>query len=64
MPAPSMELPWVIGFLVFILFPVSVAIYAVRRGHQGLAVLTFATMFVGLGPLVALLTLLRLAGKI
>lgn len=54
----------VIGFIIFILFPLWVAWYAKRRGHPGLAVLTFVTMFVGLGPLVGLLTLLRLAKKI
>lgn len=64
MPASANELPWIIGFLVFIIFPLSVAVFAMRRDHQGLAVLTFVTMFVGLGPLVALLTLLRLAQKI
>jgi hypothetical protein len=64
MPALPSELPLVIGFLVFVLFPLSVVVLALRRDQQGLAVLTFVAMFVGLGPLVALLTLLRLAHKI
>jgi hypothetical protein len=60
----SPEIPMVVGFLVFILFPLAVAFLAARRGRPGLGVLTFVTMFAGLGPLTGLLTLLRLAGKI
>jgi len=55
----SNELPRLIGFVIFILFPLIVIFFATRRDRRGLAALTFATMFVGLGPLVGVLTLLR-----
>jgi hypothetical protein len=58
------ELPLAIGFIIFILFPLWVVFVANRRKQRGLAALTFATMFVGLGPLVGVLTLLRMAKKI
>jgi hypothetical protein len=64
MPAAANEIGMVIGFLVFIVFPLFVVVSAVRQGQQGLAVLTFVTTFVGLGPLVGLLTLLRLNRRI
>jgi hypothetical protein len=54
----------IIGFLIFILFPIWVVYYASRRDRSGLATLTLLSMFVGLGPLVGLLTLLRIAGKV
>jgi hypothetical protein len=58
------ELTAVIGLIIFILFPSWVVYVAVRKDHPGLAVLTFATIFVGLGPLVGTLTLLRVSEKI
>lgn len=58
------EIPMLVGFVVFILFPLWVVFLTLRRGQPDLSVLTFVTMFVGLGPLVGLLALLRLAGRI
>jgi hypothetical protein len=58
------EIPVALGFAIFILFPLVVVFYSARKGHSGLAALTFTTMFAGLGPLVGLLTLLRLGKKI
>jgi hypothetical protein len=54
----------VIGFVIFIVFPLWVVSYTSRKGRSSLAALTFLSMFVGLGPLVGLLTLLRLGNKI
>jgi hypothetical protein len=59
-----MDSGMVIGFLIFIVFPLWVVFFASRKGRSGLAALTFLSMFVGLGPLVGLLTLLRLGNRI
>jgi hypothetical protein len=64
MPAAANEIGMVIGFLLFIVFPLFVVVSAARQGQHGLATLTFVTTFVGLGPLVGLLTLLRMNHKI
>lgn len=48
-----------IGFVVFLLFPLGVSLLALRRSYSGLALLTFLSIFAGLGPLVAMLTLVR-----
>jgi hypothetical protein len=59
MDASQTELAMIAGLIIFILFPLAVVLIAAQRGHPGLALLTFVTMFAGLGPLVGLLTLLR-----
>lgn len=48
-----------VGFLVFIVFPLWVTYRAQKRGYAGFALLTFLTMFVGLGLVVAVLTLFK-----
>ncbi len=50
------------GFLVFIVFPLYVTYRLYRKGYPGLALLTFLSMFVGVGPLVSGLMLWRTAG--
>lgn len=55
------DLAMFIGFLVFLVFPLCVAYRAYNRGYAGLALLTFLTTFVALGPFVGILTLFRTA---
>ena len=48
------------GFLVFIAFPLYMCYVAFKKGRVGLAILTFLTIFVGLGPISAVYTLFAL----
>lgn len=49
------------GFLIFIVFPLWAIYQTAHKGHSGLALLTFLSMFVGLGPVVAVFSLWRTA---
>lgn len=64
MSPPQTEIAVAVGLLIFIMFPLATAFHAAQRDHPGLAVLTFVTTFAGLGPLVGMLTILRVKDKI
>ncbi len=51
------------AFVCFIVVPLFVAFLAFRRGNDAIGVLCVISVFLGVGPLVALLALFNLFGK-